>query len=96
MERRRLLDILYQNLPDRTKVQVNKVVTRIEQQTEEKDSTLVYTHDGCVYEADLVVGADGVHSVARAQMWKMAKALRPGAFPESERNSMFNSSETKI
>lgn len=35
----------------------------------------VVTADGAVYKGDLVVGADGIHSVVRAEMWRQAKDL---------------------
>ncbi|RDA88612.1 hypothetical protein CP532_5879 [Ophiocordyceps camponoti-leonardi (nom. inval.)] len=71
--RRKLLEILYSTLPDKTKVHVNKEVSRIEQdELEEKGLVRVWTADGDVYEGDVVVGADGVHSRTRAEMQRMA------------------------
>ncbi|RCI09390.1 hypothetical protein L249_3726 [Ophiocordyceps polyrhachis-furcata BCC 54312] len=73
MERRKLLEILYSALPDKTKVHVSKEVRRIEQDdVEEKGVVSVWTADGDVYEGDVVVGADGVRSQTRAEMQRMA------------------------
>ncbi|RDA95877.1 hypothetical protein CP533_5188 [Ophiocordyceps camponoti-saundersi (nom. inval.)] len=73
MERSQLLDILYSALPDKTKIQVSKEVSRIEQDdSEEKGLVRVWTADGDVYEGDLVVGADGVRSRTRDEMQRMA------------------------
>lgn len=68
MERQKLLAILYTALPDKSKVRVKKAVSRIEQPTGE--DVRVYTVDGEVYHADLVIGADGVHSSIRTGLWE--------------------------
>lgn len=68
MERQKLLAILYSALPDKSKVRVNTTVSRIEQPAGE--GVRVQTVGGEVYHADLVVGADGVHSSIRSQLWE--------------------------
>lgn len=50
----------------------------------------VHTEDGHTYKGDLVVGADGVHSQVRAEMWRLAEEMKPGVISEAERNSQFN------
>lgn len=89
LERRRLLEILYNALPDKTKVKVNKTVSDIEQYSEGgKYSVRIRTLDGDVYEGDLVVGADGVHSQTRREMWRLSGSSYTGDIPFSERNGM--------
>lgn len=67
-----LLEILYTNLPDTTRVKTNSAVIAVEH---EEDSIRVHTSDNCSYEGHLVVGADGIHSTTRKEMWRVAKSL---------------------
>lgn len=76
MERKKLLQILYDALPDKTKVRTGITVSKIDQSGQGKGQVRACTVSGEVFEADLVVGADGVHSSVRSQIWK---AARPGA-----------------
>ncbi|KAF6789053.1 FAD binding domain-containing protein [Colletotrichum sojae] len=71
LERRRLLEVLYDALPDKNKVLVDRNVSDIEQHDE---GVRVRTTDGQVYEGDLVVGADGVHSRTRNEIWRMCSS----------------------
>ncbi|KAL2793257.1 hypothetical protein BJX66DRAFT_339010 [Aspergillus keveii] len=71
VERQTLLECLYENSPDKTKIHVSKAVVEI-QQTDAGIS--VTTQDGTIYTGSLVVGADGVHSRVRSEMWRLAEA----------------------
>jgi FAD dependent monooxygenase len=42
--------------------------------------------DGSFEEGDMVVGADGVHSLTRQLMWDYAAEHDPSAIPESDKN----------
>ncbi|GFF32312.1 3-hydroxybenzoate 6-hydroxylase 1 [Aspergillus udagawae] len=85
LDRQQLLQILYQAFPKRSNIYVGKNVIRVDQQD---SRVLVYTADGSTYEGDLVVGADGVHSRVRTQMWRAAQVRQPGLICESEINGM--------
>jgi FAD dependent monooxygenase len=83
MERRLALEILYENLPDKSKIVTGK---RVKSVNETEDGVRVTFQDGSFEEGDIVVGADGVHSIVRNAMWEMASKLSPELIPSSERN----------
>ncbi|KAL5362265.1 FAD/NAD(P)-binding domain-containing protein [Aspergillus floccosus] len=53
----------------------DKEVVRVEfakEKGDEQEAVLVRTKDGALYKGDLVVGCDGVHSIVRREMWRIA------------------------
>lgn len=84
LERRKVLEVLYQSYPDKSKILVNKRVLEV-QLSSDKVSAL--TEDGETYAGDLMVGTDGVHSRIRSEMWRLADQLQPGLITEKERKS---------
>lgn len=60
---------------------LNKHVTTVAQRASGVQVTL---RDGSSYVGDILVGADGVHSTVRKEMWRIAESTRPGYIPESE------------
>ncbi|EFY96953.2 FAD binding domain-containing protein [Metarhizium robertsii ARSEF 23] len=71
LERRQLLRILYDALPDKTRIHVNKTMSTIEHFTKDEiTGARVLTKEGDVYEGDLIVGADGIHSQTRGEIWR--------------------------
>ncbi|KAL3490080.1 hypothetical protein BJX62DRAFT_226170 [Aspergillus germanicus] len=87
LERRVLLDILYTSLSDPSRVLVGKTVVSVEQEHDGRNGMTVRTDDGSSYHGDLVVGADGVHSRVRRDMWRLAELERPGFISAQEKNS---------
>ncbi|KAJ6789873.1 hypothetical protein PWT90_04260 [Aphanocladium album] len=63
--RQHLLNVLYDNLRDRSKILVNK---RVHEIIETYSDLQVLTTNGEVYSGDIVIGADGVHSIVRMEM----------------------------
>ncbi|KAL3477319.1 hypothetical protein BJX99DRAFT_269911 [Aspergillus californicus] len=87
LERRKLLQILFHSLPDASRVLVGQTVVSVEQDTA-GNSIAVRTKDGSLHRGDLVVGADGVHSRVRAEMWRLAELHQPGLISAREKSSM--------
>ncbi|KAB8261873.1 hypothetical protein BDV32DRAFT_157866 [Aspergillus pseudonomiae] len=85
LDRQKFLEILHTSYPEQSNIHTNCRVTHIRR----LDSHIeVVTSSGQEYIGDLVVGADGVHSVIRSEMWKLADALEPGRVSKRERRSM--------
>ncbi|KAJ4311440.1 hypothetical protein N0V94_007953 [Neodidymelliopsis sp. IMI 364377] len=85
VDRQMIIQVLYDNLRDKSKVITSKGVVEVEQST---GKVKVVTGDGDTFRGDLLVGADGIHSTVRREMWKLADADSPGYFPASERTEV--------
>lgn len=87
MDRQILLRILYEGLVDhKDRVLVNSKVTRVEHLPEK---VAVYCEDQSVYEGDVVVGADGVRSTVRQEMWDYMESRGMKQEAYEERNCRF-------
>lgn len=83
MERRLALEIMYENLPDKSKVLPGKKVTHLD---ETQNGVRVTLADGSHEEGDIVVGCDGVRSMVRKQIWEMADRAAPYLISDREKN----------
>ncbi|RDH21414.1 monooxygenase [Aspergillus niger ATCC 13496] len=72
MDRKSLLEVLYNNIADKSKVLPGKRVASVTHTDEGVD---VVTTDGSTYSADIIVGTDGTHSKLRQEMARYAKVL---------------------
>ncbi|KAL4916543.1 hypothetical protein BDW62DRAFT_202532 [Aspergillus aurantiobrunneus] len=84
IDRQMVLQVLFEHLTHKERVLTGKRAVRVEMA--EGGLPRVHVQDGSVYEGDIVVGADGVHSTVRAEMWRLADQLRPdtGIFKPDE------------
>ncbi|KAM3497416.1 hypothetical protein MY10362_009234 [Beauveria mimosiformis] len=80
-DRAQLLDILYNSIQNKGKVLLNKKVVEINCNSK---GVYVRAADGSDYHGDIAVGTDGVHSIVRREMWRLAQHESPGLFPENE------------
>lgn len=85
LDRQKLLQILAAGPVQSSRVKLGHQVVNIEST---HDGVTVRTSNGHVYQGDLVVGADGVHSRIRAEMWRLANASQGEIF-RSEYNSIY-------
>ena len=72
-----MLDLLFDSLKHKDRVLTGK---RVEHVKHGKDSVTVTTRDGSDYTGDILIGADGVHSTIRQQMWHIAREAKSDVF----------------
>jgi 2-polyprenyl-6-methoxyphenol hydroxylase-like FAD-dependent oxidoreductase len=83
LDRQILLEILYKHLADGDRrVHTNKRVEKVEHSS---DKVRVYCTDQSVFEGDIVVGADGVRSTVRREMWRYMDSIALGKQAAEER-----------
>ena len=76
-----VLQVLYDNIRDKSKIITKSRVHRVELT---EDEVLVRTTDRTLYRGDILVGADGIHSAIRTEMWRLANKMSPGWIPSDE------------
>lgn len=74
--------MLYDSIKDKKKVLTNKRVQNVDVGD---DGVSVRTEDGSTYHGDILIGADGIHSTIRSEMWRLADAQSPGWIPADEK-----------
>jgi FAD dependent monooxygenase len=78
---------LYCSLPDTSRVHVGKTVVAVDHIWGDSGMA-VRTRDGATFYGDIVVGADGVHSRVRREMWRLAEIDLPGSITEQEKDGL--------
>ncbi|POR31659.1 FAD-dependent monooxygenase [Tolypocladium paradoxum] len=81
LERQKFLEILYNKIRHKDRVHTSQKALRIESR---EGRVVVRTADK-EYSGHLVVGADGVHSIVRSEIWKHSK---PGTIADSEKSTL--------
>jgi FAD dependent monooxygenase len=84
MARQKLLQSLFDQLKDKTKIYLKKRVTTV---TQVANSIVVKCGDGTEYIGDIVVGADGIHSRVREEMRRHAEQTGPPGLVENDKSS---------
>ncbi|KAF2835087.1 FAD/NAD(P)-binding domain-containing protein [Patellaria atrata CBS 101060] len=82
LDRQLVLQALHKHVRERNRIYCNKKVTHVDHLL---DGITVYCTDGTSYHGSIVVGADGVRSKIREEMWRMADEQEPGAIPLKDR-----------
>ncbi|CAD0111535.1 unnamed protein product [Aureobasidium uvarum] len=73
-DRQNILQVLYDNIKDKSKVLLCKNLTTVRQHS---SGVTVICDDGTSYMGDILAGADGVNSKARSEMWRLADEVDP-------------------
>ncbi|KAE8408378.1 hypothetical protein BDV37DRAFT_278869 [Aspergillus pseudonomiae] len=73
--RQQVLDVLWNRLPDKSRVLTGKKVVKMQQTSTE---ATVHCLDGSTYTGDIVVGADGVHSIIHQEMCRHMEMMQLG------------------
>ena len=82
-----VLQCLMNGLKDRDKVKLGKRVAKVDHS---EKGVIVHCKDGPTFKGGVVIGADGVHSVIRTEMWRFGNLENPDTFPHKETSSMFD------
>jgi 2-polyprenyl-6-methoxyphenol hydroxylase-like FAD-dependent oxidoreductase len=67
-----LIQILYDKIQNKSKVLTSERVVSVQQS---QSSATAVTENGRSFTGDMVVGADGIHSKVRQQMWQEARKV---------------------
>jgi 2-polyprenyl-6-methoxyphenol hydroxylase-like FAD-dependent oxidoreductase len=86
LEREAVLRVLYENVKDKSKIRLEKKITKVDHNNEE---VIVLCEDGTAVSGDILVGCDGVHSKVRQELWRVSDYQEPGAFDQKDRDMLF-------
>ncbi|KAI1387729.1 uncharacterized protein F4822DRAFT_407438 [Hypoxylon trugodes] len=84
LERRKFLEILYDTLPDKSRIRTGCQVADVEHVA---DGVKVTLSNGEVEAGDIVFGCDGTYSNVRSMMWEYANKMTPGLITTKEKTS---------
>jgi flavin-dependent dehydrogenase len=80
------LQTIHSNIKDKSKIHASKCIISVEPTNA---GVTVRCEDGTSYEGDIVVGADGVRSKVRDEMWRLAYTTNP-ALVEQDREGIIS------
>lgn len=86
LERRAFLRILYEGLPDRSRVRLGTKVTEIHDGVDGVEARLA---DGTNEWGDMIIGCDGVHSMVRETMWDQSNKSATGLVTVKEKKCTY-------
>ncbi|KAI9148937.1 FAD-dependent monooxygenase NtnA [Paramyrothecium foliicola] len=87
LSRHDCLRILHEKIQHKSRIHTLREVIKIEP-GRPGEKTLVETKDGSVYSGDLVIGADGVRSSVRRELWRLADTEQPGYIPKRDKEAI--------
>lgn len=81
LDRQSVLQVLYDNIKDKSKVITEKRLAKVDMN---EKGVLATMTDGSEFAGDVLVGGDGIHSTVRSEMWRLANERTPGYIPAGE------------
>jgi len=82
LPRYQCLNVLYDQIRKKSAIHMKKELISVSI-LEEK--VQVETKDGSVYTGDILIGADGVRSHVRQEIWRIADFEKPGYIPKGDK-----------
>ena len=86
LDRRQLIQTLYTKLKDKSRVHTSTEIVKIKMTD---SGVVIEAKDGSTHSGSIVVGADGVHSQVREEIWRIAGSEKPGYISAAEKNCDF-------
>lgn len=83
LDRQQLIEGLFEELANKTNIHTSCDIVNVEHTDQ---GVIAKARDGRVFTGSIVVGADGVHSRVRQEMWRMTEAEIPGFQGADEQN----------
>ncbi|KAF3006803.1 hypothetical protein E8E13_010417 [Curvularia kusanoi] len=86
LEREVALRILYENLQSKSRINLQKKISVVDHT---QNGVTVTCEDGTSISGDVLIGCDGVHSVVRNEMWRLAHLHDQTSFSPSDKDLLF-------
>nr|A0A455LLV4.1 RecName: Full=FAD-dependent monooxygenase ntnA; AltName: Full=Nectripenoid biosynthesis cluster protein A [Nectria sp. (in: ascomycete fungi)]AYO60864.1 FAD-dependent monooxygenase NtnA [Nectria sp. (in: ascomycete fungi)] len=87
LSRHDCLKILFNKIQQKSRVHLLKEVIKIEAGNL-GEKGYVETKDGSIYTGDIIIGADGVRSSVRRELWRIADSESPGYIPKQDKTGI--------
>lgn len=78
---------MYENLNDKTKVKLQKRILKVDHS---ESGVTVTCKDGSTVHGAVLIGCDGVHSIVRNEMWRLAHLHEQKSFDPSDQSLLFS------
>lgn len=86
IDRQHALRIMYENLDEKSKIKLQKQISKVDHS---ESGVTVTCNDGTTISGDVLIGCDGVHSIVRNEMWRLAHLHEQKSFDPSDQNLLF-------